>query len=427
MVNHTLSVLGKVVEGLPIGTNLALLHFLWMLVSGKLLPNRGALFPALQAIGLSDAATRRAWGAFRYGVWHIAGLVMQWKTYVTALPDWQPHRYEGYAPITVDVTAFWRPTLKNCPSQQYHPAAQRALPAVIIGLVGEVGEINGQRLAVPRAIERVHPQDPREARLWENLLRHVQKTLATDEIVVVDAGVKIQALQKAGVTRYVVRLPINFTARRNYLPVHTRGRKPTYGACVRPLARQYKGKPPLTATEPDERATWRVDERVIQVLIWRNLVLPTTKPDASNPTFDVYVFDDPAFKKSWVLATPVALTFESVHALYTDRWPVEQLPLSAKHMVGAHRQFVHHPESVQRLPELAVFAGSLLSFLAATLPAAPPGFWDRRPARTPGRLRRLLIGLPFPKDAPLPRQLREKQSATAHLSKGHAARLPRAA
>ncbi len=72
---------------------------------------------------------------------------------------------------------------------------------MIIGLVGEVGEVNGQRLAVPRAIERVHPKDPREARLWAELLRHVQKTLAEDEIVVVDAGVKIQAVQTAGLAR----------------------------------------------------------------------------------------------------------------------------------------------------------------------------------------------------------------------------------
>jgi hypothetical protein len=183
----------------------------------------------------------------------------------------------------------------------------------------------------------------------------------------------------------------------------------------------------MAATEPDERATWHVDGRDIHVSIWRHLVLPTAKPNSANPTFDIYVFDDPAFKKPWVLATSVALTFESVHALYTDRWPVEQIPLSAKHMVGAHRQFVHNAESVQRLPELAVLAGSLLSLLAATLPPTPTGFWDRRPARTPGRLRRLLIGLPFPEDAPLPEQLREKHSATAQLPKGNAARQPRAA
>ena len=37
-----MTVLSTLLEDLPIGTNLALLYFMWMLVSGALLPNRGA-------------------------------------------------------------------------------------------------------------------------------------------------------------------------------------------------------------------------------------------------------------------------------------------------------------------------------------------------------------------------------------------------
>jgi hypothetical protein len=109
-----------------------------------------------------------------------------------------------------------------------------------------------------------------------------------------------------------------------------------------------------------------------------------------------------------------------VRAIYKDRWPVEQIPLSAKQMVGAHRQFIHADESIQRLPELALLAGSILSFLAATVPAIPTGFWDRKPKRTPGRLRRTLMGKPFPKDYQFPGQLRKKYSVTAHLPKVNA-------
>jgi hypothetical protein len=421
MLNDTINVLSKMTESLPIGTNLGLLHFLWMLVSGALLPNRGAIFPALKSIGLSDAATRRAWGAFGHGMWQISSLVGLWRGYVKGLEGWREHRIEGYLPITVDVTAFWRPTLKHCPSSHYHPAAQRALPAVIMGLAGEVGEMNGQRLALPRSIERVHPRDGREMRLWTDLLKQVQKGLDEMDIAVVDAGVKISDLHEAGMERYVIRLASNFTARRNYLPEHRRGRKPTYGTLVRPLARGYKGQT-KAATPPDERAVWVSNERTLHVEIWRAVVLPKTVPNSHNKTFDVYAFHDPAFKHPWLLATPLKLRFESVHAIYTDRWPVEQLPLSAKHMLGAHRQFVHTPESVQRLPELALLAGSILSVLAATFPPMPSGFWDRRPKPTPGRFRRALIGKPFPKDAPLSRQLREKHSVTAHLPKGFLAR-----
>lgn len=392
-----------------------------MLVSGALLPSRGALFPALKSIGLDDAATRRAWVAFRKGVWQMPVILMLWREHVKALPGWKDHRYEGYLPVPIDVTAFWRPALKDCPGKHYHPAAQRALPAVIFGIVGEVGEINGQRLALPRAFERVHPKDPSEKHLWQELLKNAKKGLKVDEIAVIDAGMKIGDLQEAGIDRFVLRLAVNFTARRNYLPEHSLGRKPTYGALVRPLPRKHTGKT-LAATQPDENYAWDELGHVIRVEIGRKLTLKHISPAENNPTLDVYAFYDPAFAQPWLLATPVALKAESVRAIYKDRWPVEQIPLSAKQMVGAHRQFVHNPESVQRLPELALLAGSILSFLAATFPVMPTGFWDRRPKRTPGRFRRQLMGQPFPKDALFPGQLREKHSVTAHLPKGYLAR-----
>ena len=53
----------------PIGTNLGLLHLLWMLASGRLLGARGALFPGLADCGRSVPATRRAWAALGQGDW----------------------------------------------------------------------------------------------------------------------------------------------------------------------------------------------------------------------------------------------------------------------------------------------------------------------------------------------------------------------
>jgi hypothetical protein len=135
-----------------------------MLVSGALLPGCGAIFPALKSIGLDDAAIGRAWVAFRKGMWQMRAHLILWREHVKALPGWQEHRYEGYQRVTIDVTAFWRPALKRCPGKHYHPGAACALPAVIVGITGEVGEINGQRLALPRAFERVHPKDHCEQR-----------------------------------------------------------------------------------------------------------------------------------------------------------------------------------------------------------------------------------------------------------------------
>jgi hypothetical protein len=413
-----MNILVALTQDIPVGTNLALLQFLWMLVSGALLPQRGALFPARQATGLSAQATRRAWAAFRRGVWQTVVLLRVWQALVEGLEGWQVPRHEGYRAITVDVTAFWRPALQSCPSKHYHPGANRALPAVIFGIIGEVGEIGGQRLACPLAFERVPPKEPSESRLWQGLLHWAKRHLADDDLAVMDAGVKLADVQAAELERYVLRLATNFTARRNCpRPYGNRGRKPIYGEQIRPLARSYKGKT-ITASAPDQVETWVEDSVQLRVEIWKDLILPDVIPGPQAKTFRVYVIYDPDYLTPWLLATPLHLKAATVRAIYRDRWPVEQIPLAAKQMVGAHRQFVHADESIQRLPELALLAGSILSYLAATAPLAPTGFWDRLPKRTPGRFRRMLMGKSFPQSYPLPQQLRKKASVTAHLPKG---------
>jgi len=389
-------------SNLPIGTNLALLQFFWMLVSGALLPQRGALFPALQATGLSAEATRRAWAAFRKGVWQTAVILRLWQAQIESLPGWQVHRHEGYRAITVDVTAFWRPALRNCPSKHYHPSANRALPAVIFGVVGVVGQLGDQRLACPLAFERVHLKDTRESRLWQDLLRWIKRHLATEDVAVMDAGVKLADVQTAGIERYVLRLATNFTARRNDpAPYSGKGRIPIYGEKIRPLERTFKGKT-IAASVPDQITTWTENGLTMRAEIWEDVILPGVIPGKDAKAFRVYAIYDPAYATPWLLATALNLEAATLKAMYQDRWPVEQIPLAAKQMVGAHRQFVHAEESIQRLPELALLAGSILSYLAATAPLSPTGFWDRQPKRTPGRFRRMLMGKPFPQSYPLP-------------------------
>ena len=143
-------------------------------------------------------------------------------------------------------------------------------------------------------------------------------------------------------------------------------------------------------------------------------------PDAApgSPTFTVVAISDPAYTEPLLVATPLELTPQVLRALYRDRWPVEQLPLAAKQMLGAARQFVHEQETCQRFPELALLAGAVLTYAAATSPAVPTGSWDRQPRRTPGRLRRLLAQADIPPDFPLPGRLRVKLAVTDHLPKG---------
>ncbi len=202
------------------------------------------------------------------------------------------------------------------------------------------------------------------------------------------------------IPRYVLRLATNFTARRNYLPAYAgKGRKPEYGQRIRPLERHYSGKT-NPATPPDRVEQWQENGRELTADIWEEVVLPEVKPDKAAKTFQVAAIHDPAYTPPWLLATPLKLSAPTLKAIYQDRWPVEQIPLAAKQMVGAHRQFFHADETIQRPPELALLAGSILTFLAATFPAHPTGFWDRQPKRIPGRFRRLLFGQPFPHSYP---------------------------
>jgi len=415
-VYRMVRVVCRLVEPLPVGTNLGLLHLLWMLVSGQLLAARGAVIPGLSASGLSERAVRRAWGALGQGNWTSGQLLARWRSLVTEEGRWQPHCHGGYHPVAVDVTGFWRPRLQGCPTSHYHAEAGKALPAILVGLIARVGSVGRQRLALPLAFVRADPADPRSSTHERLLVRAAVQQCAADEVLVLDAGFGIALLQEEGASRYVVRLAKNSTFRRATLPAYGgRGRPPTRGVVVRPLARTYKGRT-LPATPPDRTETWDEDGVTVHAEVWTDLVLADAAPGA--PTCTVVAIHDPQYREPLLLASPLGASAQVLHALYRDRWPVEQLPLAAKQMLGAARQFVHAPETCQRLPELSLLAGAILSYSAATGPAIPTGFWDRRPQPTPGRLRRALARCPFPQDFPLPARIRAKASSTAQLPKG---------
>ena len=123
-------------------------------------------------------------------------------------------------------------------------------------------------------------------------------------------------------------------------------------------------------------------------------------------------------KRPLVLVTTLNITAYALWCLYYDRWPIEQIPLCAKQMLGGVRSFVFRQESRVRLPVLAMLAGSLLTYVAASSPVVATGFWDRCAQATCGRLRRVLASLHF-RDLPtLPDQIRKKESVTGHLPKG---------
>ena len=408
--------LGAIVADVPIGTNLGLFWLLWALISGRFLLSRGAVFPALADGGLAADAVRRSGAALAYGCWAIQTLVQAWLQVVQQEGRWHAHRYEGFCPVACDLVGFFRPRLSGCLGKHYQSGADKALPAIVLAVVAAVGSVGKVRLPLVRLLLRAEPSDRSEAALQRRALTQAGAALQADEVLVVDAGFGVASLLTGGVPRFVARVARNFTARRNVLPAYPgRGRRPAYGERVRPLPRTYKGRT-IAASPPDATAQWVVAGRTIKAQIWDHLVLSTAKPGAA--AFRCAVIHDPRYQEPWVLATNLPVSVYALWCLYRDRWPIEQVPLAAKQMLGAHRAFVFGDESRHRLPELALLAGNVLMYVAATSAAVATGFWDRCCRPTCGRLRRVLLRVDF-SEVPVPAgPLRKKASVTGHLPKG---------
>lgn len=419
-VYRVLTLVSALVVVVPIGTNLGLLHLFWMVLCGKLVLSRGAIFPGLSAVGLSEGAVRRAWAALGRGSWTSHRLVKQWAEVVEAEGFWQPHTAGGYHPVAIDITGFWRPRLQRCPTRHYSTTAGKALPAIPVGIIARIGSVAEQRFGVPVGLVRADADDPSPSAHRRALLKRAVELQASEDVLVTDREFTVGQLQAAGATVWVTRLLKNVTARRADPPAYAgRGRPPTRGALVRPLARR-RGQRELAATPPDRVTSWPEHtsdgDRTLRAEQWTGLVLPDAVP--GSPTFTIVAISDPAYAEPLLVATPLDLSPRALRDLYHDRWPVEQLPLAAKQMLGAARQFVHEQETCQRFPELALLAGAVLTYAAATSPVVPTGSWDRQPRRTPGRLRRLLGQAEFPTAFPVPERLRIKAAVTDHLPKG---------
>lgn len=381
-ITHTIHVLQIIVQTVPVGTNLALLQLMWTILNGSFLASRGAIFPALKANGFTPEESRRIWNAFRHGVWRINDCVTQWRSYVAAEGQWQSHEYEGYRPVAVDWTAFWRFKLKGWTGKMFHSLAGRALCGVGFGVVCQVGHVAGQRIPLLRQIIRTNKTDRSEAKLKADTLRWVRHHLDESEVAIVDAGVEISDMQAVGMEQYVIRMALNCTGRRDYLPAYKgRGCRPKWGEKVRPLPRTHLENV-IATTPPDKEEAIHVEGRDIRVHGWCDLIPAAYKPGEAPDTFTIWVFFDPLYDKPLVLGTNLRSAQPlTIFCLYQDRWPVEQIPLVAKQMLGLHRQFVFVPESCCRLPELALLLANVLTYLAAVLPPIPTGFWDRRPKK----------------------------------------------
>src|SRR4051794_41798470 len=125
VVYRMMTLLCTLVGAVPIGTNLGLLHLLWMLASGRLLASRGAVIPGLSDCGLSARAIRRAWAALGQGDWTGAALLDRWAALLGAEGHWQAHTHGGYCPGAGGPTRVWPPRPRARPAAPHPRPAGR--------------------------------------------------------------------------------------------------------------------------------------------------------------------------------------------------------------------------------------------------------------------------------------------------------------
>ena len=408
IVYRTCCLLCHLVQSLPVGTNLAILRLLWTLLSGRLLESRGALFPARTSAGFSEAEARGAEAALRQGRFGVADLIESLRQRIQGEGKWQQRSIAGYHPLVIDWVGFFRPRLRGCLSKHYDSQAGKALPAIELGLLVRIGLVLEKR--IPLLLALVRGGDT------VSLLEAAKPQMRQEDVLIADRQVTIAQLAHAGIERFVVRAAVDFTARSKAVaPYCGRGRYPKQGSIVRPLPRTYRGKT-IASTEPNRREQFVYQGRVLHVEFWDELVVA-----GCALVFGCCVIRDPRYKAPWVLLTNLSVSGESLWRLYRDRWPIEQVPLAAKQMLGGYRSFVHSQECRHRLPELCLLAGALSLYLAATCAPVKTGFWDRHPARTPGRYRRALSRESLPDISTLSCfsvRVRKKASVYAHLPMG---------
>ena len=139
LVYRISDLLTQLLADVPVGTNLGLFHLQFALLSGRFLPARGAVFAALDSLGLPPDAVHRASAALREGKWTLQNLLDRWRNIVASEGKFTPHEYEGVRPVAADLTAFFRPQLRGLSSRHYVSEAGKALPALVFGQCVGVG------------------------------------------------------------------------------------------------------------------------------------------------------------------------------------------------------------------------------------------------------------------------------------------------
>lgn len=278
-----------VVKQMGIGTNLNLFNILWAMVSGRFLLSRGTVHLALKISGCSDGEIRRASSSLRTGQWQIGELITNWRRYVHQETEWERRTYAGWYAVSADVVVFPRPKLEGWLGKLYRGTFGRAVKAIGLGMIVDIGEYQGQRVPLLRQIVRSRNCEGSEKLMKQDLLKASAKTLKPNELLIHDAGAKIKDMRGAGVTNYVIRLSKNCVARRNFLPTNAHGNR-QYGEEIRPLARMREDKVIEATEDADLKTSFQWQGRKIEAWCWRNVVGYEDKVSDKAQPYDIWVF-----------------------------------------------------------------------------------------------------------------------------------------
>lgn len=287
-----------VVKPIGIGTNIALLHLLWAMVSGAFLPSRGAVHTALKISGRTDEETRRAGHALRSGQWQISELINRWRTWVFQNGSWKKKTYEGWYVVSCDAVVFPRLKLQGLLAKMYRGVFGKAVPAIGFGVIVEVGHYAGERVPLLLKIVRCQNSKQSDSILKKALLIAGARSLREKGVLVHDAGVSIKEVQQSGADRYVIRLATNCVARWPYLPNNPHGSR-KYGEKIRPLARTSKGIVTPATNDSTEIISFEYQGRTVEAHQWQGVVGDKVKVADSADQYDVWVFLTRYIKNHW--------------------------------------------------------------------------------------------------------------------------------
>jgi hypothetical protein len=279
--------------------------------------------------------------------------------------------------IDTSTIARLRATPKKCAllGKGYWHRAQQAVRANIVAALTTVVCVGGVRVGMVRRTRFGTTCEEAVAHLFTTLPKSEEKRLFS-----VDAGIATREQFGAATEHDALcgRLRRNVSLRRAPAPRRPgqRGRPIKHGPVLHPGAKKPEG-------HPDEDLTLQVEDRDVRLRRWRNLHFKATP----YTPLDVVRVDDPAYRRPLLIGTTAReLTTPEIRTAYGHRWPVETNFYIAQGTCAMEMPRAWTARAVERRISLALLGGALLKAIAAACDPLPMGPWDRKPARSAGRL-----------------------------------------